>query len=180
LIAIIGASACGKSTLVDQFIKKYPVYKKLITYTTRDMRDGEKDGVDYHFISDEVFSNMSKDGVFIEEAEYNGWRYGISKEECESELTIVIVTPAGFRTLKRYGVDVIGVYLDVDRRSRLIASLLRGDDIEEAYRRSLSDVGMFDSFIDEVDHYINNERFELNHAQLIEKLEQIIGDANSE
>ena len=51
------------------------------------------------------------------------------------------------------------VYLNVDRRSRLVNILKRGDNIEEAYRRSLSDVGQFDSFDKEADKTLYNENY---------------------
>ncbi len=66
------------------------------------------------------------------------------------------------------------VYLKVDRRSRLIKLLERGDDIEEAYRRSLSDVGQFDSFENEADFVLENKNYEYSiKEEMIDLVQQI-------
>ena len=87
---------------------------------------------------------------------------------------MAILTPAGLRALKRIGADVKSVYLYVDRRSRLISILTRGDDIDEAYRRNLSDVGQFDEVAEEVDYVIDNSFFHMNKEQVLKCLKEIL------
>jgi len=174
MIAIVGESASGKTTLVENLCHANPGYHKVVTYTTRPMRDGEQDGVDYIFISDDTFNEMIEKDKFVEHANYRGWQYGIPKEECIDDYAVAIVTPTGLRSLKREGFDVTSIYLYVDRRSRLINLLCRGDDIEEAYRRNLSDVGMFDGIENEVDAVIENEKYHMDEKQVLRCLREFL------
>jgi len=173
VLIIVGASGSGKSTLAKTIEKQLPDFSRIVTYTTRPKRENEIDGIDYHFVSNETFDSMIKQGDFVEHASYRGWHYGTAVNFGKNEDKIVVLTPAGARAFRRYAkthpelnLDIFIVYLQVDRRSRLIKILQRGDDLEEAYRRSLSDVGQFDSFEDEADFVINNENYKLNVADL--------------
>mgnify|MGYP002525735182 CR=1 FL=1 len=155
IIAIIGESAGGKSSIADYISKCYD-FKKVVTCTTRPKREYETDGVDYYFISDEAFLDLENSDYFAETASYNGWKYGSAKTEYVGN-KVVVLTPRGLRSIRRNGIkDIFSVYLDVPRRDRMKKSLDRGDDIEEIYRRSLSDVGQFDGVEDEVDLVISN------------------------
>ena len=175
LIVILGASASGKSTLVREFVQKHPNYRRVVTYTTRPMREGEVDGVDYHFLTPQNFSDMVRSGAFAETNRYRQWWYGTALSDCTDDLrAIAVLTPAGLRALGRRGIRTLSVYLCVDRASRLSMSLYRGDDVDEAYRRNLSDRGQFDGLEAEVTATIYNTGFALAPAQVIEKLEQIL------
>ena len=174
MIVILGESASGKTTLVKMLIKANPEYHKIITYTTRPMRDGEVDGIDYHFITQSTFDEFVKSGFFVEHARYRDWSYGTAKSDCESDSAVAILTPAGLRALKRLNYDVTSIYLYVDRRSRLINILSRGDNIDEAYRRNLSDVGQFDALTKEVNYVIDNTQFHMNEVQVLKCLQEIL------
>lgn len=178
MIVIMGESGSGKTTLLNLFIGANPKYHKIITYTTRPIREGETDGVDYHFVSQAAFDEFVKRGFFAEHTKYRDWSYGIAKTDCESDNAITILTPAGCRTLKQQKYDVVSIYLYVDRRSRLINILARGDDVDEAYRRNLSDVGQFDGVEQEADYIINNQRFHMNELQTVRSLRSIIDNCN--
>lgn len=153
MIVILGESGSGKTTIANELSKRD--IPQIITYTTRPMRDGEVDGKDYHFISEEEFIELNKDGFFAETATYNNWHYGSAKEDYDDNLKSVILTPHGLRQVKKNGLDIVSFYIKVPRRDRLIRMLRRGDNIEECYRRNLSDVGQFDGIEDEVDFVIN-------------------------
>lgn len=181
MVVLIGESASGKTTLANKFIEKYPEYNKIVTYTTRPKRADEIDGVDYHFISDEKFDELVEQGYFVEHAKYRDWSYGTAKSDCVNKRkAIVVLTPSGLRNLKKIDNEVISVYLYVDRRSRLVNILFRGDNIDEAYRRNLSDVGQFDGVIDEVDYVIDNTQFHMSIDETVRCLETILkkGDTN--
>lgn len=161
MLALIGESACGKSTVQNILCNDYG-FEKIVTYTTRPMRDGEIDGVDYYFISQDDYDMKVKDDFFFENASYNGWNYGTARKDVEgnSDNKVIVLTPKGLRKFKtNHKIDIYSVYINVDRKSRLIKLLNRGDDIEEAYRRSLSDVGMFDGVEKEVDRVICNNKY---------------------
>ncbi len=175
MVVIVGESASGKSTLQRKLTESNNKFEKLITYTTRPKRHGEEDGVDYHFISADRFEKMTRKGLFADCSTYRGWSYGVAKEDCiNSKYKVAVLTPSGVRRLIRQGVDVTSVYLYVDRRARMLMSILRGDDIDEAYRRNLSDVGQFDGITEEVDYVIDNSHFHMNENQVLKCLENIV------
>lgn len=158
IIALLGESASGKSTIEKEICKKYG-YKRIVSYTTRPPRIGEKNGIDYYFVTNEDFNEMIENGYMVEHANYNGWQYGITKQDCRDD-GVVVLTPHGLRNLKKItSADVYSFYINVPRRERLIQALKRGDDIDESIRRNLSDVGMFDGMEDEVDKVIFNNGY---------------------
>jgi guanylate kinase len=175
IIVLVGESGCGKSTVENIFHERNPTFHKVISYTTRPKRQNEQDDVDYHFITIEEFDRLREEGAFIETAQYRDWKYGSAKDDYAQEGNcIAVLTPHGCRTLKRWaetqGIEVVSIYINVDRRSRLIKNLNRGDNIEEAYRRSLSDVGQFDGFEDEADFTINNEGYKKDPEEIYQEL----------
>lgn len=174
MICLIGASASGKSTTQKILCKKYG-YKPLISYTTRPMREKEKDGVDYHFLTEDEFHELDDAGFFCETAKYSSWHYGTAKKDIKDN-TVAVVTPSGFRKLRELYDNVISFYLSVPRRDRLIRLLKRGDDIDEACRRSCSDVGMFDGVEDEVDYVIkvNNDHYCMSAEEIADGINDIV------
>lgn len=159
MIILVGESASGKSSIEKYLMDNYG-YNKIVSYTTRQPREGEVDGVDYHFIDKSQFRRLKLQGFFAETAIYNDWYYGIAKKDCTND-KIAVLTPHGLRQIKRIqDIDVTSFYINVPRKERLIKILQRGDDIEEAYRRNLSDVGQFDGISDEVDFVIYNDGYE--------------------
>lgn len=173
MIVLVGESASGKSSIERYFVDYYK-YNKVISYTTRSPRPNEVDGVDYHFISVEEFKKLKEEGFFAETAKYNDWNYGTAKEDCTDD-KVVVLTPHGLRQISKInGINVISFYINVPRRDRLIKILQRGDSIEEAYRRSLSDVGQFDGIEDEVDYVINNDGYQKSIEEMSKEVKDII------
>lgn len=175
MIAIVGESASGKSTIEKYLVNKHS-YSKIVSYTTRQPRDGEVDGEDYYFVTPKDFSKMIENNEFAEYAYYNGWYYGTAKKDCTDD-KIIVCTPHGLRQLKKNPeLNITSFYINVPRRDRLIKILQRGDSIEESYRRNLMDAGMFDGIEDEVDYVIDNPRYEKNVPsiahEIISKLEE--------
>ena len=174
VIVLVGESASGKSSAQNAFLELHPEYKKVITYTSRPKREGEIDGVDYHFVSDEEFGRMISEGAFAEYTEYNGWYYGTGIDSFDSDNVITVMNPPGLRAVKRCGVPVLSIYIRVGRRERMISILNRGDNIEEAYRRNLTDVGQFAGIEQEVDYVIDNPEYDLNPTQIAECIGTIV------
>lgn len=158
MIVLVGESASGKSSIERYLVDNYG-YNKIVSYTTRQPRDGEVNGVDYHFITRSQFRRLKEQGFFAETATYNDWYYGVAKRDCTDD-KVAVLTPHGLRQISKIkDINVISFYINVPRRDRLIKILQRGDSIEESYRRNLSDVGMFDGIKDEVDFIINNDEY---------------------
>lgn len=159
MIVLIGESASGKSSIEKYLVDNYG-YNKIISYTTRQPREGEVDGVDYHFVTKSQFRRLKIQDFFAETAVYNDWHYGVAKKDCTDD-KVAVLTPHGLRQISKIkDINVISFYINVPRRDRLIKILQRGDNIEEAYRRSLSDVGMFDGIKDEVDFVVCNNGYD--------------------
>ena len=132
-----------------------------IPCTTRMPRMDEVNNTDYHFVSRLQFDRMMLAGLFAETAEHNGWWYGTAGKDFEDDADnkTAVLTPHGIRCIKKCGIKIYTVYIKIPRRDRLIKILQRGDNIEETYRRNLSDVGQFDGIEDEVDLVIENNRY---------------------
>ena len=86
LILISAPSGAGKTTLVNLLLKAQPQMKRVITCTTREPRPGEKNGVDYHFLTPADFLRRLQAGNFIENATVYGNSYGILKSELLDKL----------------------------------------------------------------------------------------------
>lgn len=169
MIVLVGESASGKSSIERHLVDAYG-YNKIVSYTTRQPREKEIDGVDYHFITVEEFESLKEQGFFAETAVYNNWNYGVAKEDCTDD-KVAVLTPHGLRQISKIkDINVFSFYINVPRRDRLIKILQRGDDIEEAYRRSVSDVGQFDGIEDEVDYIVNNEGYRKSIAEMAQEV----------
>lgn len=181
IVVLVGESASGKSTVAKILEQEQPNFSKVVTYTTRPMRDGEIDGVDYHFIDNNKFNELVEQNFFVEHANYRDWQYGTAINFNKDEDKVIVLTPAGARALRAYAEKhtefqkyLMVIYLWVDRRSRMIKIIQRGDNIDEAYRRNLSDVGQFDSFKRETDYTIDNENYKKNAFEVYLELSNLI------
>ncbi|GJQ58119.1 MAG: guanylate kinase [Candidatus Scalindua sp.] len=85
LIILSGPSGSGKTTLCKQLMKD-PRVKRSVSFTTREPRGREQDGVDYHFITIRRFERLIKEGKFLEYAEYCGSYYGTPLEPVEEAI----------------------------------------------------------------------------------------------
>lgn len=169
MIVLVGESASGKSSIEKYLVDNYG-YKKIVSYTTRPPRNGEIDDVDYHFVDVEKFSELKSKDFFAETATYRDWYYGVAKEDCTDD-KVAVLTPHGLRQVSKIkDINIISFYINVPRRDRLIKILQRGDNIEESYRRNVSDVGMFDGIEDEVDFVINNNGYEKSIKEMSEEV----------
>jgi guanylate kinase len=169
MIVLVGESAAGKSSIEKCLVENHG-YKKITSYTTRDPRHNEVDGVDYYFITVEKFKELKEIDFFAETAVYNYWNYGVAKEDCTDD-KVAVLTPHGLRQVSKIdGINITSFYISVPRRDRLIKILQRGDNIDECYRRNLSDVGQFDGIEDEVDFVINNDGYEKSVDEIAEEV----------
>ncbi|MBI2601319.1 hypothetical protein HYW42_05210 [Candidatus Daviesbacteria bacterium] len=86
LLVVTGPTASGKDAVVESILKKTHVFKKVITTTTRTPRPGEKNGVNYFFVSIKDFHKMGENQEFLETNEYGGNFYGTTKKEIHQVL----------------------------------------------------------------------------------------------
>ncbi len=83
VFVVTGPSGAGKGTLIRLLLPRFPVLRPAVSATTRPKRDGESDGVDYCFLSDEEFDRRVKEDGFLEWVGYVGHRYGTLLSEIE-------------------------------------------------------------------------------------------------
>jgi len=87
LYIVSAPSGAGKTTLVGALLKNMPDIKASISHTTRPMRPSEKEGVNYHFVSEEMFLSLINKEAFLEYAQVFNHFYGTSKEWVEKTLS---------------------------------------------------------------------------------------------
>ena len=154
LIVLVGKSASGKTTL-EKYISENFRYEKIVSHTTRPIRGDEVDGVDYHYVSEDVFNEMLRNNELVEHATFNNWSYGISKKEIEDKKdAVVVVNPAGLRRIRKLDIPMSVFYVMCDDKTRYKRSIDRGDDIVEIALRSRSDTDCFNGIEDEVDRVL--------------------------
>lgn len=138
MLILVGPSASGKTEAAKLLISKYNM-KKLVTYTSRNMRLNEDQGVDYHFISVEDFEKKIKEDFFIEYVNYNGNYYGTSKEGLDSD-KVVILEPTGLKHYLEVAKDLVKIcYLRCPKEIRYQRMVARGDSEEVINKRIDSD-----------------------------------------
>ena len=158
MIVCVGASASGKTELAKNLYHHYG-YKKCVTTTTREKRIGEKDGIDYHFLSKEQFESLIKNEGFFEVTVYNQTYYGIQKKDVSKD-GIIIVDPNGANTLiDQLGKDVFVVYVKASEDIRRQRMHQRLDDPKLIEKRIENDRSVFkEENITRIDMVLNNDQ----------------------
>ncbi len=137
LIVISGPSGVGKGTVVKALMEREPEIRLSVSATTRDMRPGEIDGVQYYFVSHETFEQMIAEDSFLEHAQYVGNRYGTPEAPVDRMLAegrdviLEIEVQGGLQVMQRRP-DAISVFIAAPSFKVLGERLRgRGDTDEE-------------------------------------------------
>ena len=186
IFCLMGFSSVGKDTILKQVLKDMDNVKPIISTTTRPMRKGETEGVEYYFIDDTEFFRRGTD--FVEQRIYhtkvkeNGvekdatWRYGIERMELEKDdYLIVIVDSVGYKELKNYvgNNKIVPIFISAPQEELKARALARGDLEAEVDRRLKDDYERFLPFrIKTVYHEVKNGEGRLNEA--VKEVESII------
>ena len=169
LIVLSGPSGAGKSTVCRAVRDVFPSLQFSVSCTTRDPREGETDGVDYHFVSLDDFRHRRAAGEFLESAEVHGNYYGTLREEVEERViegtdVLLDIDVQGARQVRMNLADsalaVLSTFVffgppslaELDRRLRG-----RGTDTEEAITRRLADARAEMAAWEEYDFLVINE-----------------------
>lgn len=152
LYTLTGPSASGKNALLSSLLKHYPDQViRVVSTTSRPPRDKEKDGVDYHFVSESDFTAAIVRGEFVEYTKFDGNYYGLRRSDIEKAITadigIVIVEQNGRRKLKdMYGDDIRCVHIGIDPGKAMIRMKNR-DGWSKAKKRLKADMdsGLYDA-----------------------------------
>ena len=174
LIVIAAPSGTGKTTIVSALLKAMPELKLSISHTTRPIRPGEKDGIDYYFVNDSDFKSLLKDHVFLEYAQVYEKFYGTSKVWVESELNkgsdiILEIDWQGARQIKAMFSDqAIFIYLLPPSLQVLQERLTsRAQDNQEVINYRLAKAKEDISHHDEFDYLVVNNDLDQAVSELI-------------
>jgi guanylate kinase len=144
LFVVSAPSGTGKTTVVERLVQIFPDLGLSRSYTSRAMRAGEKDGVDYNFITRERFEAMIAEDAFLEWADVFGNLYGTGKAETERELAagrdlVLVIDVQGARQVRSHGANAIGIFV-LPPSFEALERRLRGrsKDSEEAIRKRLA------------------------------------------
>ena len=131
---IMGKSSSGKDTIYKKLSERMPELQRIVPYTTRPIRDGEQEGVEYHFVGEDRLREMQEAGRVIEVRAYNTkcgvWTYFTADDgqiDLEKKDYLVIGTLESFQALKKYFGEekIVPIYIEVDDGVRLSRALER-------------------------------------------------------
>ena len=155
-IAIVGAAATGKDYLRKRMMDRGMLYG--VSCTTRLPREGEVHGKDYYYITVEEFDAKIESGEFAEWQEFNGWKYGLTKDEFERCDVMILNAEAVTLLEQEYRDRVFVIYLDIPESIRRERLGERNDKNDSTDRRINADNEQFRNFLD-FDCKITNENF---------------------
>jgi guanylate kinase len=175
VFVVTGPSGAGKGTLIGLLLPRFPVLRPAVSATTREQRPGERDGVDYWFLTDDEFSRRVEAKEFLEWVEYVGNRYGTLSSEIEriradGGAPLLELETEGALRVKKKEPGAVTIFVtapvqELERRLRERATESTGaiaDRIELA-RRQLEEAERFDYVVE------NDDR-----ARAAEELAEII------
>ncbi len=164
MIILVGASASGKTATALELQRKYGLIKA-VTTTTRDMRIGEKDGVDYFFISRSEFLERNKKGLFVENTLYNDHFYGCGIDQVSDD-RIIVLDPNGVQAFRKLNNNHIVIFLiESNEHIREARMRSRGDKEDKIKERLENDIIDFDKRkIGETDYVINTDNLSISET----------------
>lgn len=168
LFIISAPSGAGKTSLVHALLATNPQIALSVSYTTRKPREGEIDGVAYHFVSRETFIDMAGRGEFLESAEVYGNFYGtsqswISQENAKDRDILLEIDWQGAAQVRRLFPECISIFILPPSITALEQRLKgRGTDAVEVIKKRMAAVREDVAHVAEFDYVIIND--DLNEA----------------
>jgi guanylate kinase len=172
VFVITGPSGVGKGTLIRGLLERVPGLELSVSATTRTPRPGERDGADYHFMSDEEFERRAAAGEFVEHAMYSGRRYGTLRSELERRIAdgspvVLEIEVQGARQIREAMPEAVAVFIAPPSLEALRVRLIgRGTDaprdIDERMRTAERELQAQPEFM----HVVVNDRLEQATSEL--------------
>jgi len=163
-IVVSAPSGTGKTTVCRAVVESDPDLEFSISHTTREPRPGEVDGVDYHFVDEEAFLALVKQGRFVEHAEYNGRLYGTSHDAIDGPLSrgrdvLLEIEVQGAAQIRARRPDARFVFLVPPSLTTLDARLRgRGTDAPDVVAKRLAIAGNELRAVSGFDYVVVNDR----------------------
>ena len=177
LFVISGSSGVGKGTVINEFLKQHPNFKLSISCTTRKMREGEHEGVNYFYLSTAEFNKCIQNNEFLEWAEFSGNYYGTKKsfvEKClnNGENLILEIDTKGALNVKKIMPEAVLIFIAPPSFEELEARLRgRHTETEEAIQKRLASIKLEIENSKFYDYTVINDTVE----NAVLKLEKITG-----
>lgn len=162
LYTVSAPSGAGKTSLVNALVNCCDALLVSISHTTRPIRPGEQDGVNYHFVDEAEFAEMLERADFLEHASVFGNLYGTSgvwvEEQLAAGLDVILeIDWQGAQQVKRLIPDTIALFIAPPSRSVLEDRLnARGQDDDETIARRMSQA------VEELSHYVESDYLVIN------------------
>ena len=174
VFVITGPSGVGKGTLIRGLRERIPELELSVSATTRAPRCGEREGVDYHFLTREQFDRALAEDEFVEHATYSGNRYGTLRAEVDRRLhagvpVVLEIEVQGARQVREAMPEAEAVFIVPPSREALRARLIgRGTDdpeqVDARLRTAEEELGAQSEF----EHVVVNDRLEQATDELAE------------
>ncbi len=172
ILIISGPSGAGKSSLCKELFKHYKNIYFSISSTTRNIRDGEINGVHYHFISEDSFLKGVNEGIFLEWAKVHNHYYGTQKAQVtnalnENKIVLFDIDVQGQKSIKKHYPNATSVFITTPSK-KILESRLKSralDNISVIEKRleyaynEMQDIGLFDYVIINDDFSVAYEGF---------------------
>ncbi|MBI5706786.1 MAG: guanylate kinase [Armatimonadetes bacterium] len=164
LVLLSGPSGVGKDAILDALIARDPRIHRVVTYTTRQPRAGEQNGVDYHFVSLNRFFELAQAGHFFEYMNvfaddwYASPRTDAERMESEGKIAVLKIDVEGANEVRRQRPDALSIIIlppsmeELERRIRA-----RGGDDEASIQRRLAKANWELGFADRYTHQVVND-----------------------
>ena len=172
LLVVSGPSGVGKSTITNK-LRADERFWISVSVTTRRIRTGEVDGVDYHFVSDDKFEEMIKANEFLEFAEFAGAKYGTPKKAVESALqsgknVILEIELNGARQVRKSSKEAIMIFIEPPSWEELTTRLTNpGTESENSTLARLARAKEELSAASEFDYVLVNHEVEQSVSELV-------------
>ena len=166
LYIISAPSGAGKTSLVKALVDSMDHISVSISHTTRTMRPGEQDGVDYHFVNRQKFTALVEQGEFIEYAQVFDHWYGTARSELAIQLqqgedVILEIDWQGARQVRDSVEHCFSIFIVPPSRDALEHRLRgRAQDAEEVIQRRLSEAVAEMQHLAEFDYLVINDEFD--------------------
>ena len=173
LFVVVAPSGAGKTSLVNELLRREPEVRLSVSYTTRSPRQGEQDGREYHFVDHARFEKMIGAAEFLEHANVYGNYYGTSRRWIEEQLAgghdvLLEIDWQGARQVRGLFGAITGIFILPPSLAELQRRLEgRGKDSAETIARRMASAREDISHVLEFEYIIVNESFEAALADLM-------------
>lgn len=183
VIVIVAPSGAGKTTIARRLLKDYPKIRFSVSATTRPPREGEKDGEDYYFKSNDEFAHLTDDNLFLEWEFYSGHKYGTLRSEVDKLVEsgyfpLLDIEVKGALNVKDiYESDCVAIFIQPPSIEVLRERLLkRGTESVVDLKKRLQRAEEEMAYADHFDYLVVNDDLEVAYREVKEIIEPFITD----